>query len=167
MPSRSSAGILVYRVVDALVHVLLVHPGGPFWTKKDAGAWSIAKGEFDPAREDAEAAARREFVEETGQQPPARLLSLGTVKQSSGKVVHAFAGRGDVDVANVRSNTFDLEWPPRSGRMQSFPEIDRAAWFTLDEAASRILASQRPLLDALHARLRESGSEVRESGSEV
>ena len=153
MPSRSSAGILVYRVVDALVHVLLVHPGGPFWTKKDAGAWSIPKGEFDPAREDAEAAARREFVEETGQQPPARLLSLGTVKQSSGKVVHAFAGRGDVDVANVRSNTFDLEWPPRSGRMRTFPEVDHAAWYGHAVALRKIIAGQRPIVDELFARL--------------
>jgi predicted NUDIX family NTP pyrophosphohydrolase len=158
--SRSSAGILVHRVADDGLRVLLVHPGGPFWTNKDAGAWSIPKGEFDPASEDAEATARREFVEETGQAPPERLRALATVKQSGGKLVHAFAGEGDCDVANIRSNTFEIEWPPRSGRTQSFPEIDRAAWFTLDEARERILASQRPLLEALAAQtLQTSGSE--------
>jgi predicted NUDIX family NTP pyrophosphohydrolase len=149
MVARVSAGLLVYRVVDDRIEVLLAHPGGPFWAKKDAGAWSIPKGEFDEAAEDAETAARREFVEETGQLPPHALVSLGSVKQSGGKVVRAFAGEGDVDVGAIRSNTFEMEWPPRSRRMQTFPEIDRAAWFTLDEARERILASQRPLLDAL------------------
>ena len=154
MNARSSAGILVYRVVDDRVDVLLVHPGGPFWAKKDAGAWSIPKGEFDEAAEDAETAARREFVEETGQPPPDELISLGSVKQSGGKVVHAFAGEGDIDVTDIRSNAFEMEWPPRSGRTQSFPEIDRAAWFTPDSARERMLAGQRPLLDALLRRLR-------------
>jgi predicted NUDIX family NTP pyrophosphohydrolase len=153
MKPRASAGVLVYRVVDDRIDVLLAHPGGPFWAKKDAGAWSIPKGEFDDAAEEAEAAARREFVEETGQPPPDTLVSLGSVKQSGGKVVQAFAGEGDVDVGAIRSNTFEMEWPPRSRRMQTFPEIDRAAWFTLDEARERILASQRPLLDALLATL--------------
>jgi len=154
MNARSSAGILVYRVVDDRVDVLLVHPGGPFWAKKDAGAWTIPKGEFDEAAEDAETAARREFVEETGQPPPDELISLGSVKQSGGKVVHAFAGEGDIDVTDIRSNAFEMEWPPRSGRTQSFPEIDRAAWFTPDSARERMLAGQRPLLDALLRRLR-------------
>jgi predicted NUDIX family NTP pyrophosphohydrolase len=149
MATRSSAGILVYRIVDDRVEVLLVHPGGPLWARKDAGAWSIPKGEFDAVTEDAEATARREFGEETGQSPPNTLLSLGSARQSGGKVVHAFAGEGDCDVTNIRSNTFEMEWPPRSRRMQAFPEIDRAAWFTLDEARARMLASQRPLLDAL------------------
>jgi len=149
MKTRSSAGILVYRIVDDRVDVLLVHPGGPFWAKKDAGAWTIPKGEFDGVTEDAEATARREFTEETGESPPNTLVSLGSVRQSGGKVVHAFAGEGDVDVTRIRSNTFEMEWPPRSGRTQTFPEVDRAAWFTLDEARERILASQRPLLDAL------------------
>ena len=149
MKSRSSAGILVYAVADGALSVLLVHPGGPFWAKKDAGAWSIPKGEFDASSENAEAAARREFVEETGQPPPQRLAPLATIRQSGGKVVHAFAGEGDVDLAAIRSNTFEMEWPPRSGRVQAFPEIDRAAWFTLDEARVQILASQRPLLEAL------------------
>ena len=154
MNARSSAGILVYRIVDDRVDVLLVHPGGPFWAKKDAGAWTIPKGEFDEAAEDAETAARREFVEETGQPPPDELISLGSVKQSGGKVVHAFAGEGDIDVTDIRSNAFEIEWPPRSGRTQSFPEIDRAAWFTPDSARERMLAGQRPLLDALLRRLR-------------
>jgi len=140
--------------VDDRVDVLLVHPGGPFWAKKDAGAWTIPKGEFDEAAEDAETAARREFVEETGQPPPDELISLGSVKQSGGKVVHAFAGEGDIDVTDIRSNAFEMEWPPRSGRTQSFPEIDRAAWFTPDSARERMLAGQRPLLDALLRRLR-------------
>ncbi|HET9670080.1 MAG TPA: NUDIX domain-containing protein [Casimicrobiaceae bacterium] len=156
MKSRSSAGILVHRVIDRQIQVLLVHPGGPFWAKKDAGAWTIPKGEFDAAAEDAEAAARREFVEETGQPAPDTLVSLGSVKQSGGKVVHAFAGEGDCDVTNIRSNSFEMEWPPRSRRMQTFPEIDRAAWFTLDDARERILAGQRPLLDALLQHLREA-----------
>jgi predicted NUDIX family NTP pyrophosphohydrolase len=154
MKSRSSAGILVYRVVDSHVQVLLVHPGGPFWANKDAGAWSIPKGEFDAGLENAEAAARREFSEETGHRAPDRVFALATVKQSGGKVVHAFAGEGELDAADLRSNSFEVEWPPRSGRMQTFPEIDRAAWFTLDEARVRILASQRPLLDALSETLR-------------
>jgi len=154
MNARSSAGILVYRIVDDRVDVLLVHPGGPFWAKKDAGAWTIPKGEFDEAAEDAETAARREFVEETGQPPPDELISLGSVKQSGGKVVHAFAGEGDIDVTDIRSNAFEIEWPPRSGRTQSFPEIDRAAWFAPDSARERMLAGQRPLLDALLRRLR-------------
>jgi predicted NUDIX family NTP pyrophosphohydrolase len=157
MKSRSSAGILVYRVAGDALEVLLVHPGGPFWAKKDAGAWTIPKGEFDASDESAEAAACREFVEETGQDPPKSLSPLATIRQSGGKVVHAFAGEGDVDVSAIRSNTFDIEWPPRSGRRQSFPEVDRAAWFTLDEARVRILASQRALLDALRATL---GSEL-------
>jgi predicted NUDIX family NTP pyrophosphohydrolase len=158
MAARESAGVLLYRRARAGLDVLLVHPGGPFWAKKDAGAWSIPKGEFDAGSEDAEAAARREFCEEIGQAAPARLISLGSVKQTGGKRVHAFAGEGDVDVTDIRSNTFEMEWPPRSGRRQSFPEVDRAAWFTLAEARTRILASQRPLLDLLET-FGTSGSE--------
>jgi predicted NUDIX family NTP pyrophosphohydrolase len=153
MAARTSAGVLVHRTRDGVLEVLLVHPGGPFWAKKDAAAWSIPKGEFDASRESAEVAARREFVEETGQQPPPVLIALAVVKQPGGKVVHAFAGEGEIDVAAIRSNTFELEWPPRSGRRQAFPEVDRAAWFTLDEARARIHAGQRPLLDALAALL--------------
>jgi predicted NUDIX family NTP pyrophosphohydrolase len=146
---RSSAGILLYRRSSTRLDVLLVHPGGPFWAKKDAGAWSIPKGEFDAAHESAEVAARREFVEETGQKAPSRLVPLVVVKQPGGKVVHAFAGEGDIDAAAIRSNSFEIEWPPRSGHRQSFPEVDRAAWFTLDQARERMLVGQRPLLDAL------------------
>jgi predicted NUDIX family NTP pyrophosphohydrolase len=149
MAARTSAGILVHRIRDGALELLLVHPGGPFWSKKDAGAWSIPKGEFDAAHESAEASARREFVEETGHQPPSALVPLAVVKQPGGKVVHAFAGEGDIDVAAIRSNTFEMQWPPRSGRRQAFPEVDRASWFTLVQARDKILAGQRPLLDAL------------------
>jgi predicted NUDIX family NTP pyrophosphohydrolase len=148
-----SAGVLLYRRRGADVEVLLVHPGGPFWARKDAGAWSIPKGEFAPG-ETPEAAARREFCEETGMPLTVALVALAPVAQSRGKSVHAFAAEYDLDPAAIRSNTFEIEWPPRSGRVQAFPEIDRAAWFTLDEARRRIVAGQRPLLDELAARLR-------------
>ena len=143
-----SAGVILYRRRDDRVEVLLVHPGGPFWAKKDAGAWSIPKGEFDDT-EVPEAAARREFEEETGVALTAELTALTPVAQSRGKTVHAFAAEADLDPAGISSNTFALEWPPRSGQMQSFPEIDRAAWFTLDDARSRIVAGQRPILGEL------------------
>ena len=128
--------------------MLLVHPGGPFWARRDDGAWSIPKGEFDPS-ETAEAAARREFAEETGITLTTVFTPLLPVVQSRAKTVHAFAAEGDIDPADVRSNRFEMEWPPRSGRMQSFPEIDRAAWFTLGDARVKLVAGQRPLLDAL------------------
>jgi predicted NUDIX family NTP pyrophosphohydrolase len=152
MASRQSAGIIMYRRRASAIEVLLVHPGGPYWAKKDAGAWSIPKGEFDADETPADA-ARREFIEEIGRDPGAAMLALGVVVQSRAKTVHAFAVEGDVDPGTVTSNTFELEWPPRSGTMQSFPEIDRAAWFALDEARVRILAAQRPILDALAVRL--------------
>jgi predicted NUDIX family NTP pyrophosphohydrolase len=153
MASRQSAGIVIYRRRAAAIEVLLVHPGGPYWSKKDAGAWSIPKGEFG-ADETPPVAARREFIEEIGRDPGAGLVALGAFVQSRAKTVHAFAVEGDVDPEAVTSNTFELEWPPRSGKMQSFPEIDRAAWFTLDEARVRIVAGQRPILDALAAAAR-------------
>ena len=128
--------------------MLLVHPGGPFWARRDDGAWSIPKGEFDPS-ETAEAAARREFAEETGIMLTTVLTPLPPVVQSRAKTVHAFAAEGDVDPADVRSNRFEMEWPPRSGRMQSFPEVDRVAWFTLGDARMKLVGGQRPLLDAL------------------
>lgn len=143
-----SAGILLFRRAARGIEVLLVHPGGPFWAKKDAGAWSIPKGEFG-GDETAEAAARREFQEELGIAPDGKLLPLGEIRQKAGKVVIAFAAEGDLDVAAVRSNSFSMEWPPRSGRMQSFPEIDRAAWFDLDVARDRINPAQAPLLGRL------------------
>ena len=142
----------MYRRSGSAVEVLLVHPGGPFWTKKDEGAWSIPKGEF-AADESPASAARREFVEETGIDPGADLVPLAAVAQSRAKLVHAFAVEGDLDPATIRSNTFELEWPPRSGRTQSFPEIDRAAWFTLHEARRKIIKGQRPILDDFTARL--------------
>jgi predicted NUDIX family NTP pyrophosphohydrolase len=150
MKSRQSAGILVYRRAGSALQVLLVHPGGPFWKSKDAGAWSIPKGEF-AADEAPAVAARREFIEETGHDPGAALVPLGVVTQSPAKIVHAFAVEGDLDASTIRSNTFELEWPPRSGRLQTFAEVDRAAWFSLDEAQVKIVAGQRPLLDALAA----------------
>ena len=152
MARVQSAGVLLYRGVGEAVEVLLVHPGGPFWAGKDEGAWSIPKGEFDAA-EPAADAARREFAEETGVTLNGEFVALAPVRQPSGKVVHAFAVAGDLDVASIASNTFELEWPPRSGRMQSFPEIDRAAWFTLEEARRKIVKGQRPILDDFTARL--------------
>jgi len=148
MASRQSAGIVLYRRRGPAIEVLLVHPGGPYWAKKDAGAWSIPKGEFGAGEAPADA-ARREFIEEIGHEPGAGLGPLGTFVQSRAKTVHAFAVEGDLDPATVTSNTFELEWPPRSGTMQPFPEIDRAAWLTLDEARVRIVTGQRPILDAL------------------
>jgi predicted NUDIX family NTP pyrophosphohydrolase len=143
-----SAGILMYRNSGDRLHVLLVHPGGFFWRNRDLGAWSIPKGEFD-ASEDAEIAARREFREELGVEAKGALLPLGDIRQRSGKLVHAFALEGDLDVNTVRSNVVAIEWPRRSGRMVQIPEIDRAAWFDLPLARKKILASQIPLLDRL------------------
>lgn len=153
-PARQSAGLLVYRLRDGLVEVFLVHPGGPFWKNKDAGAWSIPKGEFD-ATEAPLAAARREFEEETGVAPDGPFHPLPPCRQKGGKTVHAFAVRAEVDADAIRSNTFTMEWPPRSGRMQAFPEVDRAAWFAIEEAALRINAGQGPLLDSLRRVLGE------------
>jgi predicted NUDIX family NTP pyrophosphohydrolase len=144
----SSAGILMYRATRQSLEVLLVHPGGPFWRNRDDGAWSIPKGEID-AGEDPEAVAKREFMEELGSAPVGALQPLGEIRQRSGKHVHAFAVRGDLDVETVASNTFEIEWPPKSGRTQTFPEVDRAGWFTLSAARAKILEGQRPLLDRL------------------
>lgn len=148
MGRAQSAGVILFRRRPAGVEVLLAHPGGPFWARKDDGAWSIPKGEFDPD-EVPEAAARREFGEETGIALAIDLIALPPVVQSRAKTVHPFAGEFDLDPATVSSNRFELEWPPRSGRRQSFPEIDRAAWFTLDQARTKIVAGQRAILDAL------------------
>jgi predicted NUDIX family NTP pyrophosphohydrolase len=148
-----SAGILLFRRGDAGPEVLLVHPGGPFWARKDLGAWSVPKGEHGDD-EDAVAAARREFEEEIGTAPPeGPLTALGEIRQRNGKHVRAWAAEGDLDPATVRSNTFELEWPPRSGRTQSFPEIDRAGWFGLDAARERLLDAQTPFLDRLREHL--------------
>lgn len=146
MPSKS-AGIIAYRKHGRL-EVLLVHPGGPFWRKKDLGAWSIPKGEYADS-EDAEVAARREFAEELGLDLSVPLMALGQVKQRGGKLVTAFAAELDIDTHSIRSNNFEMEWPPRSGKRQTFPEVDRAEWFSLEEAQQKINAGQRPLLDRL------------------
>jgi predicted NUDIX family NTP pyrophosphohydrolase len=150
---RTSAGLLLHRHRDGELEVLLVHPGGPFWARKDAGAWSVPKGEYEPT-EDPRAAARREFAEELGSPPPeGPALDLGEVAQKGGKRVRAWAVAGDLDVTTVVSNTFEMEWPPRSGRRQTFPECDRAEWFGLDAAAAKLLGAQRPFLDRLRRAL--------------
>jgi predicted NUDIX family NTP pyrophosphohydrolase len=146
--AKRSSGILLFRHAPDL-EVLLVHPGGPFWAKKDLGAWSIPKGEHDEA-EQALACALREFEEETGSKPDrGQLDDLGTVRQKSGKVVQAYALEGDIDADAIRSNTFTMEWPPRSGRQSEFPEVDRAQWFAIDEARERIIPAQAAFLDRL------------------
>lgn len=149
---KLSAGILMYRCRDGTLQVFLVHPGGPLWAKKDLGAWSIPKGETDPG-EDALFAARREFGEETGFPVSGRFIPLSPVRLKSGKMVQAWAVEGDFDPDAVRSNTFSMEWPPRSGRQQKFPEIDRAAWFGLEEAKRKINEGQIPLLEELGRRV--------------
>lgn len=148
MAVRRSAGLLMFRRAPAGVEVLLAHPGGPFWAKRDLGAWSLPKGELDPG-ELALAAACREFAEETGYAVSGPFLPLGEVRQKSGKAVEAWAFEGDADPGALRCNTFEMEWPPRSGRLQAFPEVDRVAWFTLDEAGRRILPAQAPFLERL------------------
>jgi predicted NUDIX family NTP pyrophosphohydrolase len=147
---KVSAGLLVYRRTGAGVEILLVHPGGPFWAKKDDGAWSVPKGEYEPS-EDPLAVARREFEEEIGQAPPdgGEPEWLGELRQPSGKVVSAWTIEGDLDVREVRSNSFEMEWPPRSGRTREFPEVDRAGWFGLEEARRKILRGQLGFIDRL------------------
>lgn len=150
---RTSAGLLVYRRGPSGVQVLLVHPGGPLWARRDEGAWSIPKGEHGP-EEDPLAAARREFREELGQDPPGgEPLALGEVRQPGGKRVTAWALEGDLDVGEARGGTFEMEWPPRSGRIARFPELDRAGWFDLEEARRKLLPGQVPFLDRLLATL--------------
>jgi predicted NUDIX family NTP pyrophosphohydrolase len=146
--AKQSAGLLLYRVRQAAPEVFLVHPGGPFWVKKDTGAWSIPKGEAEPD-EDLLARARREFTEETGFDVDGEFRPLAPVRQSGGKIVHAWAVEGDCDAAAIKSNTFDLEWPPRSGRVQAFPEVDRAQWFALAAAREKINRAQLGLIDEL------------------
>lgn len=149
---HESAGILLYRRQAGGWQVLLAHPGGPFWRRRDDGAWTLPKGGLNPG-ESAEAAARREFEEELGQPLAAPLEPLGRVRQRGGKWVIGFAAQGDFDVAALRSNTFECEWPPRSGRLAAFPEIDRAEWFDPAQARVKLLPSQLPLLETLLARL--------------
>jgi predicted NUDIX family NTP pyrophosphohydrolase len=146
--TAESAGLLPYRLGARGIEVLLVHPGGPYWARKDVGAWQIAKGGIEPG-EDAATAARREAHEELGQPIAGPLLPLGTLRQTGGKIVHAFAVAADLDADAISSNEFEIEWPPRSGRMARFPEVDRARWFALDEATPMMLPSQRPFLARL------------------
>jgi predicted NUDIX family NTP pyrophosphohydrolase len=151
--AKRSAGILLYRIADGTPEVLLVHPGGPFFARKDAGVWSIPKGEYDED-EDPQASARREFEEETGTAlPPGELIELGEVKQKGGKIVTAWAAEGDLDAEAVSSNTFTMEWPPRSGSTAEFPEIDRAGWFEIETAREKLVAAQTEFLDRLVERL--------------
>ena len=144
---KRSAGLLVYRMRDEGVEAFLVHPGGPFWAKKDAGAWSIPKGEVEtePPLE----AAMREFEEETGLKISGDFIELKPVKQKGGKMVYAWAVEADFDAADIQSNTFELEWPPKSGVMKQYPEVDRAEWFDLETARTKILASQAELIEQL------------------
>jgi predicted NUDIX family NTP pyrophosphohydrolase len=151
MPA-TSAGLLVYRLTPDGPEVLLVHPGGPYWARKDLGAWTVPKGEVDPG-EDLLCAAHREFQEELGSAVAGDATPLGVVRMSSGKQVHAWALRADFDPAALRSNRFEIEFPPGSGAMRSFPEVDRAAWFSVAEARRRLLAAQVPFLDRLLAAL--------------
>ncbi len=159
MAGKRSAGILLYRRRGGEVEFLLVHPGGPYWAKKDAGAWSIPKGQIED-EEEPRACAIRELEEELGEAPaldPEQLIELGTIKQKAGKLVEAWAAEADFDPAILASNTFAMEWPPRSGNQQEFPEVDRAGWFGLAAAREKILPAQAELLERLLERLRASG----------
>ena len=154
MATRTSAGILLFRPRGGRIEVLLAHPGGPFFARRDAGYWTIPKGEVDPGEELLDV-ARREFDEETGHPAPhGDSIELGSIVQKGGKVVHAWGFEGDLDPAQAASNTFEMEWPPRSGLRESCPEIDRVEWFDLDEARRRVKPTQIPLIDRLETALR-------------
>lgn len=160
MRSRLSAGILAYRRRADWLEVFLVHPGGPYWARRDEGAWSIPKGEYLEGEESALLAAQREFQEETGFTVSGQFMALTPLKQPSGKLISAWAVLApELDPAQLRSNTFTLEWPPRSGEQRSFPEVDRAEWFPLLEAAKKLSAGQRPLLEELSALLSTGGKD--------
>ena len=152
--AKESAGIVLYRYHDSTLEIFLVHPGGPFWKNKDSGAWSIPKGEFD-AREDPLQAARREFHEETGCSVDGSFIALGPVRQAGGKIVHAWAVEGDCEAESISSNSFTIEWPPRSRQRKEFPEVDRAGWFSLQLAREKILKGQLMLLDKLQRILKD------------
>ena len=146
--AKQAAGILLYRRAPAGLQVLLAHPGGPLWARKDYGAWTLPKGQFTEGEAPLDA-ARREFEEEMGSAPVGDFQPLGTLKQPSGKVIHAWAAESDFETASVKSNLFSMEWPPKSGKMAEFPEVDRAAWFSIEEARHKILKGQAPFLDRL------------------
>jgi len=150
--SKKSAGLLLFRETAAGLEVLLVHPGGPFWAKKDDGSWSIPKGEFEDGEEPL-AAAKREFEEEMGVPPAGDFIPLKPLKQPSGKLVFAWALRSDFDPSRLKSNMFSMEWPPKSGRQREFPEVDKAAWFDVETARRKILKGQAPFLDQLLVKL--------------
>lgn len=154
---KQAAGILLYRRTERGLEVLLAHPGGPLWARKDIGAWTIPKGQFGDD-ESALEAAKREFEEEMGSPATGAFVPLGSIRQPSGKIVYGFTAESDFDAATVKSNLFMLEWPPRSGRMGEFPEIDRAGWFSVEEARRRILKGQEPFLDRLLALLQSSAA---------
>lgn len=154
MPPPPSAGVLLFRQRSGAIEVLLIKPGGPYWRKKDAGAWMIPKGALEAGEAPAEAALR-EFEEETGTKLTAVPFPLATVRQAGGKLVHAFAVEGDLDTAAIKSNDFEVEWPPRSGRIEKFPEVVDARWMSLVEARAMMLPSQLPLLEALEAKVKE------------
>ena len=156
--AKQSAGILLFRKKNGGTEVLLVHPGGPFWARKDAGAWSIPKGEFAEGEESL-AAAKREFAEELGRPAPkGELIELGQAKQSSGKIAYAWAVEADFDATNITSNSFQVEWPPKSGQQQEFPEVDRAAWFSIQTARTKLVKDQSSLLQVLARHLGEQAS---------
>jgi len=155
MAHKQAAGLLLFRAHLGTLEVLLVHPGGPLWARKDEGAWSIPKGEVEP-NEDALAAARREVEEETGARPSGSFIALSPVRQTGGKIVHVWAIESDFDPASLKSNLFEMEWPPKSGNRRSFPEVDRAAWFDLETAGRKILPSQAIVLQHLQDRIRET-----------
>lgn len=146
--SKRSAGIILYRKRNGIIEIFLVHPGGPYWAKKDLGSWSIPKGEYHEG-EEALDAARREFLEETGVAVNGPFLALTPVRQPSGKIITAWAAEGELDPARLRSNSFSLEWPPKSGSSQNFPEVDRGAWFSLAEARDKLSRGQLPLLQGI------------------
>jgi predicted NUDIX family NTP pyrophosphohydrolase len=164
MAKKESAGLLMYRLRDSTLEVFLVHPGGPYWAKKDLGSWSIPKGEFEEG-EDRLNAAKREFREETGFLPEGSFAALTPVKQPGGKTVHAWAVRGDCDAETIVSNRFSIEWPPRSGKRQEFPEVDRAGWFTMDVAKEKILKGQLGFLEELRRIVDEEPLSNRAPGS--
>jgi predicted NUDIX family NTP pyrophosphohydrolase len=156
MAKKNSAGILLYRLGRSTLEVFLVHPGGPFWRNKDAGAWSIPKGEFDEDENPLEA-AKREFQEETGCSVEGEFIELAPLQQPGGKVVYAWAVEGECQAESIKSNTFSLEWPPRSGKRQEFPEVDKARWFTLEVAKQKVLPGQVGFLHELQRRISAAG----------
>ena len=157
MPDRS-AGILLFRRTGGRLEVLLAHPGGPYWAARDEGIWTIPKGMYDPEGESSLDAARREYLEEIGSPAPDRLLDLGEARMRTGKLIHAFAAEGDLDTSTVHSNLFSIEWPRHSGKMEHFPEVDRAEWFAMVEARRRILLGQTVFLERLEGVLDSGGS---------